>query len=213
MKFKLMDLALEWCKGEGLEIGAAAHNPFGVNAKNMAPEENREYYTQEQMDLCGEVAPIDIVGEADDIPVRSRSQNFVLMSHVFEHLPNPIKTLVEIDRVLKSRGIFFCIHPLPDALPADKGRPITPLEHYIEDYETKQTVETHDDDVPGGKRGHYHVATLESLKELIQWTIDEGLVNWELVAEEEVDSKVGNGFTVVYRKKRQRRQKRENRKR
>jgi hypothetical protein len=56
------------------------------------------------------------------------------------------------------------------------------------------------DGVTGGAGGHYHVATPESLGELIQALNDSALLSWTQVAVEAIDSKVGNGFTLVYRK-------------
>ncbi len=37
MKFIEHALAHQWCRGEGLEIGAAAHNRFGLLTRNAFP--------------------------------------------------------------------------------------------------------------------------------------------------------------------------------
>ena len=47
--------------------------------------------------------------------------------------------------------------------------------------------------------GHYHTFTADSLTDLVDWMREGGMCQWELVAREDVDSKVGNGFTLVFR--------------
>src|SRR4030095_3925510 len=46
---------------QGLEIGAAAHNPFGLCTRNVAPQEDYEFYAEEARKLGVEPAPVDIV--------------------------------------------------------------------------------------------------------------------------------------------------------
>jgi SAM-dependent methyltransferase len=59
--------------------------------------------------------------------------DFVLSSHCLEHLANPIKALHHWKRVLKPKGFLLLV--LPDKHRTfDYRRPITPLEHLVEDY-------------------------------------------------------------------------------
>jgi O-antigen biosynthesis protein len=185
----------------GLEIGAGAHNPFGLLTRNVAPPEGYDFYAREQEALTGGVvAPVHIWAYADAIPVASRTEDFVISSHVVEHLPNAIGTFAEWDRVVRDAGYIFMIVPKRNALPADSQRPVTPLSHFVEDYERELTLETHPTDgVPGGRMGHYHTFTPESLLEVVEWMRVRGLCSWELVAREDTDTKVGNGFTLVFR--------------
>lgn len=199
MKFKQHALAHQWCQGEGIEIGAAAHNPFGLRTRNIALRE--PFYEQAQRELCGDVAPIDIEASADSIPLPDASQDFVISSHVLEHLPDPIRALIEWDRLLRPGGICFIVHPLRNALPGDESRPLTTTAHYLEDFKVGRDRLTHPlDGVIGGVGGHYHVATPDSLAELIAVLNTRALLAWVQVATEAIDSKVGNGFTLVYRK-------------
>ena len=205
MKFKEHNLAHRWCRGTGLEIGAAAHNPFGLNARNVATYD--PFYEKAQIELCGEAAPIDVEAYADRIPLEDASQDFILSSHVVEHLPDLIGALVEWNRLLKSGGICFIIHPLRYALSGDESRPLTPLEHYIDDYGNRYDRNTHPlQGVTGGAGGHYHVAEIENLIEVVDFTNSRDLTDWELVDLERVDTKVGNGFTLVFRKQEHSRQ-------
>ncbi|MDM0001801.1 class I SAM-dependent methyltransferase [Variovorax sp. J22P240] len=199
MKFIEHALAHRWCLGEGLEIGAAAHNPFGLRSRNVALRE--AFYEQAQIDMCGEVAPIDIEASADEIPLDGGSQDFIISSHVVEHLPNPVRAFLEWNRLLRPGGICFIIHPLPSAFPGDESRPLTTTEHYLEDFDKAHDRSTHPlEGVNGGVGGHYHVASAESLDQLVHALNARALLAWERVDMEAVDTKVGNGFTLVYRK-------------
>lgn len=184
----------------GLEIGAAAHNPFGLNTRNVAPLDNHEFYASSQSVLGSKPSPVHIWATADAIPVPGDSEDFVLSSHVVEHLPNVITTFVEWNRVVRPGGVVFMIVPLRDAHHADIRRPLTTLEHLIDDYRQGYTLDTHPiADVPGGRMGHYHVLTPEILLAVVDWMNEKSLTDWDLVAREDIDSKVGNGFTLAFR--------------
>ena len=200
MKFPEHALAHRWCRGVGIEIGAAAHNPFGLRTRNVALRE--PFYEQAQIDMCGEAAAIDIEASAERIPLEDGSQDFVLSSHVAEHLPDLLRALIEWDRLIRPGGICFLIHPLRNALPGDESRPLTSIEHYLQDYEQAHDRQTHPlDGVTGGAGGHYHVAEPERLIRLVEIAGERGLLDWELVDTEQVDTKVGNGFTLVFKKR------------
>jgi ubiquinone/menaquinone biosynthesis C-methylase UbiE len=186
MKFQLSNLALKYCKGTGLEIGASAHNSFGLNAINIAPDDDYEFYKSEQIKMCGEVAKIDVYAEGDNLPFDNNSQDFVINSHVIEHMPNTIKALKEWHRIVKPNGIVFIICPKRDALASDRPKPLTTLDHILEDYKLGRTIETH----KGDRRGHYHIWTFDTFLKMINT-----LPEFEVVASQETDDKVGNGFT------------------
>lgn len=61
------------------------------------------------------------------------SQDFVIASHILEHLANPLAMLVDLHRVLKPGGLLVLI--LPDRrVTFDSERPPTSLEHLVEEY-------------------------------------------------------------------------------
>lgn len=185
-----------------MEIGAGAHNPYGVSALNVAPPDPKdfEFYKAQQIKACGEFTPVDIWAEGDDLPVPDGSQDFVLASHSLEHMPNPIKALKEWHRVVKPRGVVFLVVPLRNALAEDRSRPLTPLDHMVEDYQLGRTAETHEVP-PNGKRGHYHVFDLQSVLAVVHWAEANAIGSrFEVVATQVPDQKVGNGFVVVLRK-------------
>ena len=47
--------------------------------------------------------------------------------------------------------------------------------------------------------GHYHTFTADSLLQVVKWMGQYQLCDWELVAREDVDTKVGNGFTLAFK--------------
>jgi glycosyltransferase involved in cell wall biosynthesis/SAM-dependent methyltransferase len=184
----------------GLEIGAAAHNPFGLRTRNIALPDANEFYEEYSRQEIVVPARVDIRASADAIPVADRSEDFIISSHVVEHLPNPIAAFIEWDRILRDGGYVFMIVPLKGALPADESRELTSLSHFLEDYEQRMTLDTHPiDGVPGERAGHYHTFTPDSLLEVVHFMSQKGLCSWTLVAREDVDTKVGNGFTLVFK--------------
>lgn len=194
MKFKTMDLAFKYCKGKGIEIGAAAHNPFGLdNCINISPKEEEDFYKQSQIAICGEFTKIDKYGYADKLPVDDSSYDYIITSHVIEHVPDLIRTFQEWTRVLKHNGIVFMIFPHRCALASDKGRPLSQIWDVISAHNSDR-----DHYCPGSTK-HEWVFSLKSMCDIIEFCNTEEYINWEIIDTEETDSKVGNGHTVVCR--------------
>lgn len=185
----------------GLEIGPAAHNPFGLRTRTVELTESRDFYASVQQNVMGVVPPhVDIWASADSIPLPDQSEDFILSSHVVEHLPNVVAAFIEWNRIVRDGGYIFMIVPLPWALPADKDRDLTAVDHFLEDYERCHTLETHPvEGVPGGKMGHYHTFLPDTLLKVVNWMCAQSLCDWELVAREDIDTKVGNGFTLAFK--------------
>lgn len=187
MKFKESDLA-HWCLDglKGIEIGGAAHNPFGLDTINVdrvhhtSPE--FKPYAEEQMRLCGEVLPVDVVAPGDDLPFPDKSFDFVISSHVIEHFYDPIAALKEWARV--ARKCIFIICPHRDALPSDVGKPLTSLADIKWRHSLPKTHRLITDE-------HHSRWTLQSFIEMCEHY---GL---DVVHTQANDDKVGNGFTVV----------------
>jgi SAM-dependent methyltransferase len=64
--------------------------------------------------------------------VPSGKYDFVIASHVLEHIANPIKALRECMRVVKENGIVILVIPQKERT-FDHKRPVTTLEHLIQD--------------------------------------------------------------------------------
>lgn len=73
--------------------------------------------------------------------LQNESYDFVLSSHVVEHMGNPLKALYEWKRVLKNHGLLLLCAPDKDKT-FDHKRPTTSLDHLIEDY--RKRTDEHD---------------------------------------------------------------------
>jgi SAM-dependent methyltransferase len=83
------------------------------------------------------------VAEATDLSkIDSAKYDFILSSHMLEHTANPLRALSEWTRVLKDDGFLVLLLPHKDGT-FDRQRPVTTLEHIIEDFK----VGTQEDDL------------------------------------------------------------------
>ena len=79
------------------------------------------------------------VAEASDLsPIPDASYDFVLASHVLEHIANPLRALREWSRVLKPGGALVVI--VPDKRnTSDHKRPYTSFDHLEQDFRANTT--------------------------------------------------------------------------
>ena len=107
---------------EGIEIGPGAHNPFGLNARSVGlsreiDPRDYDFFAQMQLEECGRVAPIDLPGDAADIPIADESTDFVVHSHVSHPAPGgaapgpPRGTNTSSGRWLNSPGLLVSYAP------------------------------------------------------------------------------------------------------
>ena len=116
-----------------------------------------------------------------------------------EHIPDPARAWYEWERVVRPGGYFLMIVPHHDQLGQDQR----PLEWFTMERIGRAYKEQwrHDNMPPpdtqpcvGGPYGHWWKFTPDFLKHAI-----ESWVSWDLIMEEDPDSKVGNGFFLAYR--------------
>jgi hypothetical protein len=171
---------------KGIEIGPAAHNPFGLNTINVERFRNDDpryrVYADAQMQLCGEVAKVDVVAQGNKLPFTDKSYDFVISSHVIEHFYNPIGALFEWHRVARRDILIICPHPT--AAPSDRDKPITPM---------RELLERHANPQPADSDEHHTRWTLASFLTMCR------ICGWNVVDCQDNDDKVGNGFAVVLR--------------
>jgi SAM-dependent methyltransferase len=201
--FRPHSVALTLCTGQGLEIGAAAHNPFGLDARNVAPysedvthpwHADFELYKAAQIAMCGSYAEVDIPGTADNIAVEDESQDFVISSHVIEHIPSPVSALLEWDRILRKSGIIFIIYPKYGAHANDLHYPLSTVEELISAFAMKKgQLEAHQDHHPWR-------LTPYIMQDLVNHCVKIFDLRWSIIFTEDTDSKVGNGHTIAIRK-------------
>jgi SAM-dependent methyltransferase len=131
-------LSYQYLKGNGIEIGAL-HNPLKVSSKAHVKYLDRYDYTglnAHYPELKRSFVKVDIIDDGELLgAVADGSQDFVIANHFLEHCKNPLLTLSHMYRVLKKNGILYLA--LPDKrFTFDAKRPITPLEHLLQDYHT-----------------------------------------------------------------------------
>jgi len=137
--------------GRGIELGPG-HIPFPT----VLPSASVEYLDARATDGSGDRFPEIDVSDfvAPDIvcdfnaeglgPVADGSQDFVVASHVLEHLADPIGMLCEMHRVLRPGGTLLLF--LPDRHNTfDKDRSPTPLDHLVEEFDhgVKEVDDSH----------------------------------------------------------------------
>jgi predicted SAM-dependent methyltransferase len=135
------DMARQFCKGSGLEIGSL-HSRLDVDAEVrivdfIDTETLKDNYKDDLNVNVEDIWPVDIVTNAWDLSkVKSNSVDFVMSSHVLEHLPNPAVAIEEWMRVVKPGGVVFFV--VPDMRHTfDKKRKLTSVETLLEKYKLK----------------------------------------------------------------------------
>lgn len=80
--------------------------------------------------------------------ILDETYDFVMASHVLEHIANPLRALQEFKRVLKPGGVVLILVP-DKRYTFDHRRPFTPFEHIKADFEsnTQEDDLTHLDEV------------------------------------------------------------------
>jgi len=187
IKFPESRLAHKYLDGlRGLEIGGSAHNPFGLDTKNVDYTIEVNQYKKLEQKFVGQALSVDIIAPGDAVPLPDESQDFVLSAHVIEHFPDPIKALKEWYRLIRKGGYIFMIVPHKERT-FDKGRERTKLQELVDCYEGRITRKPNPDD-------HYSVWITEDMVELVKY------LGWSIVEVQNIDDKVGNGFTIVIQK-------------
>ena len=187
MRFKESVLAHKLLDGlKGIEIGGSAHNQFGLNTINCGHSTDGTAYAVEEKKLCGNVLKVDVECDAGSLPFEDGQWDFVIASHVLEHCYDVIGTLKEWLRVVRPGGYVFVIFPHKERT-FDKDRERTKLAELIE------------------RHNGYRSEDADQDKHHTVWITDDGFelvkhMGLKLVLLQDVDDKVGNGFTFVVQK-------------
>jgi SAM-dependent methyltransferase len=174
-------MAHRWLDGlTGIEIGGAAHNPFGLDTINVDRyADPHTVFKRHEREMCGRVLPVDVVAPGHALPFAADAYDFVLASHVLEHVPDPLAALEEWTRV--ARRYVFLVLPHRDRT-FDRDRELTPV---------AELVERHASGFASEEDKHWSVWTCESFLELC------GYAGFAVVESLDPDDKSGNGFAVV----------------
>ncbi|MDQ3777659.1 MAG: methyltransferase domain-containing protein [Actinomycetota bacterium] len=165
---------------EGVEVGASAHNDYGLDAINVDRYASMDtVFKEEEWKLCGRKRTVDVVAPGDQLPFADDSHDFVFASHVIEHFPDPIRALEEWLRV--ARRYVVLVVPHRDRT-FDRDREVTPVE---------ELVRRHEEGFSASEDAHWTVWTLESFLAMCDH------FGFRVVDHLDPDDKNGNGFIVV----------------
>jgi len=174
---------------KGIEIGGSAHNPFHIEGcMNVDFTDSPTVFTGEQMRMCGDSRQVDVAAPGDDLPFPDASLDYVLSSHVLEHFHDPVRALEEWLRVVRPGGYVFMVIPHRDRT-FDHDRSLTSVEELFARHAGPPLSDRQIDAAI-----HHCVWTTESFLELC------AALGLQVVHVDDVDDKVGNGFTVVIRR-------------
>ena len=183
MKFQPSPLATKYLMGKkGIEIGASAHNDFFLDTINVDLW-NESVFTSEQSEFGNEPVTVDVIAPAHELPFEDQSYDFVLASHVIEHLWDPMAAIREWCRV--SREWVFIICPHPDALASDRGKKLTTLDDLIIRADQPAPEPNPNENV------HLSRWTWKTFVEMIAF------MGIPVEKVQDPDDKVGNGFAVI----------------
>ncbi|MCU4185701.1 class I SAM-dependent methyltransferase [Acidiferrimicrobium sp. IK] len=127
--------------GAGIEIGPG-HQPFAElpeGCRVRFVDRYRSWYANRLFPELGRDEAFISVDVRLDVdrkglgPVRSESEDFVVASHVVEHVANPLRLVAESYRVLAPGGLLLIL--VPNRLRTfDAGRTPTSLGHVVDEY-------------------------------------------------------------------------------
>jgi SAM-dependent methyltransferase len=192
--------------GRGIEIGALWRRfplPHHVRVwylDRLNCAELEEHYPE----LRRKILRPDLLADATALPVPPGSLDFLIASHVLEHLPFPLKALRAWYDALAPGGVLLL--KVPDKRHTfDVRRERTPLQHLIAESDDPQAFDPRahyadwvanveprradsanfDDDVADLMRRdysiHFHVWIDDDVREIIDFTRREWRLNWEPV--------------------------------
>lgn len=165
---------------KGVEIGAASHNRFYLDALNVDRYAGDDtVYKRAERRVAKKHAPVDVVAPGDELPFADDSHDFVFSSHVIEHFPDPVKALLEWHRVARKYVVVIAPH---HARTFDADRPLITV---------AELIERHRSGFHSDEDRHWSVWTCESFLELCE------ALDLHVVDSQDPDDKIGNGFTVV----------------
>jgi SAM-dependent methyltransferase len=192
--------------GRGIEIGALWRRfPLPRHVRvwhldRLKCAELEEHYPE----LQGKILRPDLLADATELPVPPGSLDFMIASHVLEHLPFPLKALRSWYEALAPGGVLLL--KIPDKrYTFDVRRERTPLQHLIAESDDSLAFDPRvhyadwvanvgpwradsaslDDAVADLMRRdysiHFHVWIDDDVREIVDFTRREWRLNWEPV--------------------------------
>jgi len=124
-------------RGKGIEIGALYRPLVAPGLEVTYVDEMSTADMIEKYPPLKDANPVhvDIVDDGATLrTVEDGSQDFVIASHLIEHLPNPIAGLLTWQRVLRPGGRLLLVVPDKEAT-FDRERALTEPDHILQDWQ------------------------------------------------------------------------------
>ncbi len=191
--------------GSGIEIGALWRRfPLPQNLRvwyvdRLSREELERHYPE----LKGSIVSPELLAEATQLPVHPASLDFLIASHVLEHLPFPLMALQYWYEALAPGGVLLL--KVPDKrYTFDFHRSRTPLAHLVDEHHNPKRFDYrahyadwvegggHNHSMPGFEQAvqdlmdqdysiHFHVWIDEDVREIVNFTHQSWRLEWEPV--------------------------------
>jgi ubiquinone/menaquinone biosynthesis C-methylase UbiE len=193
------NLSYRYIRGNGLEIGALHYPqkvPRSVEVKyvdRISREEAIKKYPELDESMIIDPTYIDDGFILEKVP--DASQDFLIANHVLEHSNNPILALSNWSRVLKPGGIMLMSIPKINKC-FDRGRELTSLEHFIDDYKLVKNEML--DDFSQKNRAHYSEWTNISIPNITVDNGEEYLKPCDSKIEKQIDDLQKNGEGIHF---------------
>lgn len=211
-----------YLSGNGIEIGALL-NPISVPINTHVIYVDRETNTQLKQrfpEIAGKrFVTTHLIDNAETLgSIRNECQDFIIASHLIEHLENPLLAISNWFRVLKENGILYLAVPNKEKT-FDVNRPVTSVKHLYRDYmegpqtsirqhyeewvclesnKPKEDVEREVDSlIEQNHNIHFHVWDPPAFFQLLHFCIDE----LHLPISVEHFEVIGNEILVIIQKK------------
>jgi SAM-dependent methyltransferase len=189
-------------QGSGMEIGALWRRfPLPRKARVWYVDRlGRDALAGHYPDLQGRILPPDLLADATQLPVRPNSLDFLIASHVIEHLPFPLMALRSWYEALAPGGVLLL--KVPDKrYTFDVHRPRTSLAHLVDEHHDPERFDVrahYADWVAGGGHPpftaafeqavqglmdeeysiHFHVWIDEDVRDMINFTQQSLRMDW-----------------------------------
>lgn len=191
-------------RGRGVEIGALWRRfPVPPGARvwyvdRLSGAELEEHYPE----LSGRMIQADVLADANQLPFAPGSLDFLIASHVIEHLPFPLDALRAWYEALAPGGILLL--RIPDKrYTFDKSRVRTPLDHLLGEHKDPAAFQAREHYIDwvanvGGLRAgtpefeqtvndlirrnysiHFHVWIDDDIREIVDFTRDQWGLRWD----------------------------------
>jgi SAM-dependent methyltransferase len=195
-----------WLHGRGIEVGALSR-PFPVPARARVwrlDRSSRDDLQQHYAEITKTIVKPDLLADATQFPFAPRSLDFIIVRHVFEHLPLPLDALRAWYEALAPRGLLLL--QVPDKrYTFDARRARTSLDHLLDEHSHPERANSRDhyadwvENIGNRKPGtpafdeavqdlvdqkysiHFHVWIDEDLREIVNFTRSAWQLAWQPV--------------------------------